>query len=36
LAISQKGEISDEATLFLNNNIKTKFISGENQNNKIT
>ena len=36
LAIKQKGEVSDEATLFLNNNIKVKFISGENQNNKIT
>ena len=36
LAINQKGEISDEATLFLNNDIKVKFISGENQNNKIT
>jgi len=36
LAINQKGEISDEAALFFNNNIKVKFISGENQNNKIT
>mgnify|MGYP001296456905 CR=1 FL=1 len=36
LAIKQKGNISDEATLYLNNNIKVKFISGENQNSKIT
>ena len=36
LSINQKGKISDETTLFLNNGIKVKFISGENQNNKIT
>ncbi len=36
LAIFQKGEISDESTLFLNNGLKVKFINGENQNNKIT
>ena len=36
ITINQKREISDEASLFLNNNIKVKFIPGENQNNKIT
>ena len=36
LAINQKGKISDEAALFLNNGINVKFIKGENQNNKIT
>ncbi len=36
LSIRERGEISDEATLFLNNNKKIKLISGENQNNKIT
>ena len=36
LALSQKGKIADEATLFLNNNLNVKFIPGENQNKKIT
>jgi len=36
LAINQRGEITDEASLFINKNKKVKFISGENQNNKIT
>ncbi len=36
LAINEKNKISDEATLFINKNIKVKFIPGENKNNKIT
>ena len=36
LAINEKKKISDEATLFINNNYKIKFIPGENKNNKIT
>ena len=36
LACKEKKKISDEATLFLNENYKIKFISGENQNSKIT
>ncbi len=36
LSINQKNIISDEATLFINNDNKIKFIQGENQNNKIT
>ena len=36
LAYKEKNKVSDEATLFLNQNYKIKFISGENQNNKIT
>ena len=36
LANSQKSKISDEATLFINQNKKIKFIQGENTNNKIT
>ena len=36
LAIKKKSKISDEVTLFLENNYKVKFIRGENQNNKIT
>ena len=36
LAIKEKNKVSDEATLFINNNHKVKFISGENKNNKIT
>ena len=36
LAINSKEKIFDEASLFLNNDLKVKFISGENQNNKIT
>ena len=36
LACKEKNRISDEATLYLNQNYKIKFISGENQNSKIT
>ena len=36
LATKQKNKITDEATLFINNKYKIKFIKGENQNNKIT
>ena len=36
LAINEKNKVSDEATLFINNNHKIKFIPGENRNNKIT
>ena len=36
LASREKSKISDEATLFLNQNFKIKFIPGENQNTKIT
>ena len=36
LASEEKDNVSDEATLFLNQNYKIKFIPGENQNNKIT
>ncbi len=36
LAIKEKSKINDEATLFLNQNYKVKFIPGENSNNKIT
>ena len=36
LASKEKKKISDEATLFLNENYKIKFIPGENQNSKIT
>ena len=36
LAIKEKTKVSDEATLFINNNYKVKFIPGENKNNKIT
>jgi 2-C-methyl-D-erythritol 4-phosphate cytidylyltransferase/2-C-methyl-D-erythritol 2,4-cyclodiphosphate synthase len=36
LSIQQKNEIQDEATLFIDNNLKIKFISGEILNNKIT
>jgi 2-C-methyl-D-erythritol 4-phosphate cytidylyltransferase/2-C-methyl-D-erythritol 2,4-cyclodiphosphate synthase len=36
LSIKQKNIIQDEATLFINNNIKIKFINGEILNNKIT
>ena len=35
LAISQKTKIQDEATLFIENNLKVKFIQGENLNTKI-
>ena len=36
LSIKQKNKIQDEATLFIDNNIKIKFIDGEILNNKIT
>jgi len=36
LACKEKNKVADEATLFLNQNYKVKFISGENQNSKIT
>ena len=36
LSVKQKNTITDEATLFVNNNYKIKFINGENNNNKIT
>tara|TARA_Y100000996_G_C22531889_1_gene646797 strand:+ start:432 stop:1538 length:1107 start_codon:yes stop_codon:yes gene_type:complete len=36
LSVKQKHQITDEATLFINNNQKIKFIKGENENNKIT
>ena len=36
LSVKKNAEITDEATLFINNNEKVKFINGENQNNKIT
>ena len=36
LSIKQKNIIQDEATLFINNNLKIKFINGEILNNKIT
>ena len=36
LAIKEKSKVNDEATLFLNQDYKIKFISGENQNTKIT
>ena len=36
LSIKQKNKITDEATLFIENNLKVKFIKGENLNNKIT
>ena len=36
LSIKQNKNITDEASLFINQNYKIKFISGENQNNKIT
>ena len=36
LSIRQKNKVSDEATLFIENNQKIKFIKGENLNNKIT
>ena len=35
-SIKEKNKVSDEATLFINNNYKVKFIKGENKNNKIT
>jgi 2-C-methyl-D-erythritol 4-phosphate cytidylyltransferase/2-C-methyl-D-erythritol 2,4-cyclodiphosphate synthase len=36
LSIKQKNKIQDEATLFIENNLKVKFIKGENLNTKIT
>ncbi len=36
LSINQKNKVTDEATLFIENNLKIKFIKGENLNNKIT
>jgi 2-C-methyl-D-erythritol 4-phosphate cytidylyltransferase/2-C-methyl-D-erythritol 2,4-cyclodiphosphate synthase len=36
LSINKKNKIQDEATLFIENNLKVKFINGENNNNKIT
>jgi len=36
LSVNQKNSIQDEATLFIDNNIKVKFIKGENLNDKIT
>ena len=36
LSINQKNIVQDEATLFINNNLKIKFIAGEILNNKIT
>ncbi len=36
LSIKQKIKINDESTLFIENNLKIKFIKGENLNNKIT
>ena len=35
-AIKEKDKISDESTLFIDRNLKVKFIQGENQNSKIT
>ena len=36
LSIKQKNKITDEATLFIESNLKIKIIKGENLNNKIT
>ena len=36
LSLKQNGKITDEATLFINNNYKVKFVNGENENIKIT
>ena len=36
LSVKQNNKITDEATLFIDNNYKIKFIKGENNNNKIT
>ncbi len=36
LSIKQKNKITDEATLFIQNNLSVKFVNGENFNNKIT
>ncbi len=36
LSLKEKKNVADEATLFIKNNLKVKFIKGENLNNKIT
>ena len=36
LSYNEKSKVSDEATLYINNNKKIKFINGENKNIKIT
>ncbi len=36
LSLKNKNKINDEATLFIEKNLKIKFVNGENQNNKIT
>jgi len=36
LSLKEKSKVTDEATLFIENNLKIKFIKGENLNNKIT
>ena len=36
LSINQKNILQDEATLFIDNNLKINFIKGETLNNKIT
>ena len=36
LAITKNVKVTDEATLFINNDYKVKFIPGENKNNKVT
>ncbi len=36
LSVKQKNKVTDEATLFIENNLKIKIIKGENLNNKIT
>tara|TARA_A100001011_G_scaffold365636_1_gene417485 strand:- start:5741 stop:6847 length:1107 start_codon:yes stop_codon:yes gene_type:complete len=36
LALKEKSNVNDEASLFLNQDYKIKFIAGENSNNKIT
>ena len=36
LSLKEKKKVADEATLFIKNNLKVKFIKGENLNNKIT
>jgi len=36
LSIKRKNKIQDEATLFIDNNLRIKFITGETLNNKIT
>jgi len=36
IACKEKSKVTDEASLFLNQNYNIKFISGENQNSKIT